>query len=162
VLGEGHEKSMTPDDWKRYHAKVGELDGKHHRRTLFRVQRGRCFYCDQKRRRQELTIDHFVLRSKGGGDNLGNKVLACAACNSTKGAAWPTRAQMVDHGILLALLGAGARQAERAPRGVRRRRETHRQRQLVAARGEVTTKALIMLDFDQVDWWCGRSRCRWR
>ncbi|KAL4853339.1 hypothetical protein ACK3TF_005685 [Chlorella vulgaris] len=41
-----------------------------------------CQYCGSNR---ELTIDHVVAQSKGGGNTWTNLVACCAACNSKKG-----------------------------------------------------------------------------
>ncbi|EFN55944.1 hypothetical protein CHLNCDRAFT_13740, partial [Chlorella variabilis] len=41
-----------------------------------------CQYCGSSR---ELTIDHVVPQSKGGGNTWSNLVACCASCNSKKG-----------------------------------------------------------------------------
>ncbi len=50
-----------------------------------------CTYCDKTLntildRALNPTVDHIVPRSRGGTDDLGNLVLACKSCNSSKGA----------------------------------------------------------------------------
>lgn len=61
---------------------------------------GRCAYCDVELHRcaaygsrkfglPEGTVDHFIPRSKGGGNSRGNRVLACSTCNEGKGATDP-------------------------------------------------------------------------
>lgn len=40
-----------------------------------------CHYCGEKAE----NVDHFVPRSKGGSNELSNKVPACCLCNSMKG-----------------------------------------------------------------------------
>jgi len=45
---------------------------------------GHCFYCGIKLDRKAMTRDHVVPRSKGGGSELGNLVIACDPCNNRK------------------------------------------------------------------------------
>lgn len=53
-----------------------------------------CVYChavlsetpDETRGALKATLDHVVARSRGGGEELNNLVLACRSCNSRKGA----------------------------------------------------------------------------
>lgn len=42
----------------------------------------KCMYCGSTK---NLTIDHIIPRSKGGGDNWFNLTLACSHCNTKKG-----------------------------------------------------------------------------
>ena len=42
----------------------------------------KCAYCDSE---ENLTIDHIVPQSKGGGDNTKNVVCCCHSCNQDKG-----------------------------------------------------------------------------
>ena len=41
-----------------------------------------CAYCGYK---ENLTIDHVVPRSKGGGDFATNVICSCKSCNNAKG-----------------------------------------------------------------------------
>lgn len=52
----------------------------------------RCHYCDAEldTRKREVTIDHVVLRGRGGLDIRWNIVPACRTCNGLKGDKWPT------------------------------------------------------------------------
>ena len=54
------------------------------RRNLFKRDRFMCQYCGVKPKSDELTIDHVVPRSRGGGSTWENCVLACIDCNHTK------------------------------------------------------------------------------
>lgn len=45
----------------------------------------RCALCGAPTRRHELTFDHVVPRSRGGGSEWANIALACAPCNGRKG-----------------------------------------------------------------------------
>ena len=63
-------------------------------RTLSRLEGSNCFYCrrdlviysftDRRNLPDRMTIDHLWPQSKGGAHELGNCVLACPYCNSTK------------------------------------------------------------------------------
>ena len=53
--------------------------------ALFRRDGHLCLYCGQSFRARELTRDHVVPRSCGGGDDWENVVSACLACNQRKG-----------------------------------------------------------------------------
>jgi 5-methylcytosine-specific restriction endonuclease McrA len=52
------------------------------RRAVFARDRWTCQYCGS---RSNLTVDHVVPRSKGGGSSWENIVTSCAPCNRRKG-----------------------------------------------------------------------------
>ena len=54
------------------------------RKAIFERDNNTCQYCGRKMRREKLTIDHIVPRSRGGGDSWSNLVLACLECNARK------------------------------------------------------------------------------
>jgi len=54
------------------------------RKAIFERDGNTCQYCGRKMRREKLTIDHIVPRSRGGGDSWSNLVLACLECNARK------------------------------------------------------------------------------
>ncbi len=58
---------------------------KFNRRNIFLRDNFTCQYCGAKPRRDELTIDHIVPRSRGGGSTWDNVALACVKCNAKKG-----------------------------------------------------------------------------
>ncbi|MEM9167763.1 MAG: HNH endonuclease [Planctomycetota bacterium] len=64
------------------------------RRNLFARDRNRCQYCGQHFPTSELSIDHVVPRSQGGGDSWTNLVCACIRCNAKKGGRTPAQANM--------------------------------------------------------------------
>lgn len=51
------------------------------RRRVFKRDGYQCGYCGSKR---NLTIDHIVPRSKGGGNTWDNLVTCCSKCNNQK------------------------------------------------------------------------------
>ena len=51
-----------------------------------------CQYCDYTG--DNLTIDHVIPRSRGGGDTWENLVSACVSCNVRKGSRTPKEANM--------------------------------------------------------------------
>jgi 5-methylcytosine-specific restriction endonuclease McrA len=61
------------------------------RRAVFARDNWTCQYCGA---RAQLTVDHVVPRSKGGGSTWDNIVASCAPCNRRKGDALPRQAGM--------------------------------------------------------------------
>lgn len=57
--------------------------------NLFARDKGHCRYCGVKITRREMTIDHYIPRSKGGTNSWKNFVLACGPCNTKKGDSMP-------------------------------------------------------------------------
>lgn len=64
------------------------------RRNLFARDRNQCQYCGTTFPTCELSIDHVVPRSSGGGDTWENLVCACIRCNARKGGRTPEQAHM--------------------------------------------------------------------
>jgi len=72
---------------------------KHHAKSL-RANRSRiykrdgheCVYCGSKR---DLTLDHVIPKSKGGGNEWTNLVTSCFKCNLKKGSKTPEEAKLV-------------------------------------------------------------------
>lgn len=64
------------------------------RRNLFARDAHRCQYCAKRFNASQLTLDHVVPRTQGGGDSWTNLVTACAVCNARKGGRTPTQAGM--------------------------------------------------------------------
>ena len=61
------------------------------RRAVFARDNWTCQYCGA---RGQLTVDHVIPPSKGGGSSWDNTVASCAPCNRRKGDALPTQAGM--------------------------------------------------------------------
>ena len=64
------------------------------RRNIFERDKNTCQYCHEIFSKSDLTIDHVVPRSKGGGDSWENLVLACVRCNVHKANRTPDEAGM--------------------------------------------------------------------
>lgn len=62
------------------------------RRNLFARDRNQCQYCGRHFPTSELSIDHVVPRSQGGGDSWTNLVCSCVKCNARKGGRTPEQA----------------------------------------------------------------------
>ena len=61
---------------------------------LFRRDRFTCAYCGQRFAERDLSCDHVVPQSRGGGWTWMNLVTACAACNGRKADRTPEEARM--------------------------------------------------------------------
>ncbi len=61
------------------------------RRAVFARDNWTCQYCGS---RSNLTVDHVIPRSKGGGSNWDNIVASCAPCNRRKGDSLPRQVGM--------------------------------------------------------------------
>ncbi len=62
------------------------------RRNLFARDRNQCQYCGRHFPTSELSIDHVLPRTQGGGDSWTNLVCACVRCNARKGGRTPEQA----------------------------------------------------------------------
>ena len=62
--------------------------------NIFARDRHRCQYCGSARRGDELTFDHVIPVSRGGGKSWNNIVTACIDCNRRKGGRTPEEAGM--------------------------------------------------------------------
>ncbi|XVJ59016.1 MAG: HNH endonuclease [Tepidisphaera sp.] len=64
------------------------------RRNLFARDRNQCQYCGKHFSTCDLSIDHVLPRTLGGGDSWENLVCACIRCNARKGGRTPDQAGM--------------------------------------------------------------------
>lgn len=62
------------------------------RRNIFERDRHTCQYCATKK--EQLTLDHIIPKSRGGGESWENLITACVKCNVKKGSRTPQEAQM--------------------------------------------------------------------
>jgi len=74
--------------------KLPRQDVKLNRRNIFARDRNRCQYCGRHHPTSELSLDHVVPRSQGGGSTWANLVCCCVACNARKGGRTPDQAHM--------------------------------------------------------------------
>lgn len=64
------------------------------RKNIFLRDRHRCQYCRKQFTSNQLTLDHVIPRSRGGGNGWTNVVAACFPCNNKKGSRTPDEAGM--------------------------------------------------------------------
>jgi len=64
------------------------------RRNLYARDGNRCQYCGNRFPTAELSIDHVMPQSRGGGNSWENLVCACVRCNARKGNRTPKEAGM--------------------------------------------------------------------
>ena len=64
------------------------------RKNIYWRDKYTCQYCAQKFTYKNLTLDHVVPKSRGGGKGWLNIVAACNTCNQKKGNKTPTEAGM--------------------------------------------------------------------
>ena len=67
---------------------------KFNRRNIFARDHNQCQYCGRKFVTSELSLDHVIPRSQGGGTTWENIVCACVECNVRKGGRTPRQANM--------------------------------------------------------------------
>ena len=67
---------------------------KFNRRNIFARDNNQCQYCGRKFIMSELSLDHVVPRSQGGGTTWDNIVCACVECNVRKGGRTPRQANL--------------------------------------------------------------------
>lgn len=79
-----------PEEYQRGH----RYGFKNTRQALLHEYANRCCYCGKKGDKAQLTIDHIIPKSKGGGDSWNNLVLACETCNALKSDRTPEEAGM--------------------------------------------------------------------
>ena len=63
-------------------------------RNIFARDGNLCQYCGKRFPTSELSLDHVLPRSQGGGSSWENIVCACVACNVRKGGRTPKQASM--------------------------------------------------------------------
>ncbi len=64
------------------------------RHSIFARDEHRCQYCGTRLPGSQLSLDHVVPRSRGGGTTWENVVCACLTCNVKKGGRTPKEARM--------------------------------------------------------------------
>lgn len=74
--------------------KVPRQTVKFNRRNIFARDHNQCQYCGRKFPTSELSLDHVIPRSQGGGTTWENIVCSCVDCNVRKGGRTPRQANM--------------------------------------------------------------------
>ena len=74
--------------------KVPKQTVKFNRRNIFARDHNQCQYCGRKHSTSELSLDHVIPRSQGGGTTWDNIVCACVDCNVRKGGRTPRQANV--------------------------------------------------------------------
>jgi len=74
-------------EYIKYRPRISKVS----RRRIFQRDNHTCQYCGTKR---NLTIDHILPRSRGGGNSWQNLTTSCSRCNSLKGDRTPSEANM--------------------------------------------------------------------
>ena len=74
--------------------KVPRQTVKFNRRNIFARDHNQCQYCGKRFPTTELSLDHVIPRSQGGGTTWDNIVCACVDCNVRKGGRTPRQANM--------------------------------------------------------------------
>jgi HNH endonuclease len=60
------------------------ISGEFSRHAVVKRDNNECQYCAKKIVRADVTIDHILPKSRGGGNSFLNCVVACKACNCKK------------------------------------------------------------------------------
>ena len=74
--------------------RIPKQDVKLNRRNIFARDHNCCQYCGKQFPTSELSLDHIVPRSQGGGSSWVNLVCCCVRCNTKKGGRTPAEAGM--------------------------------------------------------------------
>ncbi len=74
--------------------KVPRHTVKFNRRNIFARDNNQCQYCGKRFSTSDLSLDHILPRSQGGGSSWENLVCACIDCNVRKGGRTPKQAHM--------------------------------------------------------------------
>jgi 5-methylcytosine-specific restriction endonuclease McrA len=77
-----------------FYDRLPRNDVKFNRRNIFARDRNKCQYCGHRYPTSELSLDHIIPRSLGGGACWENIVCACMKCNVKKGGRTPRQARM--------------------------------------------------------------------
>ena len=67
---------------------------KFNRRNIYARDENKCQYCGKRFPTNELSLDHIIPKSIGGGTTWKNIVCACTGCNAKKGGRTPVQARM--------------------------------------------------------------------
>ncbi len=76
------------------YSRLPKQEVKFNRRNIFARDNSTCQYCGKRFSSAELSLDHIVPRSRGGGATWENIVCACLRCNVRKGGRTPEQAHL--------------------------------------------------------------------
>lgn len=65
------------------------------RKAVFKRDRFGCQYCAKLLKSGQVTVDHVIPKSMGGGSSFSNCVTSCYGCNNKKGNRTPEQANML-------------------------------------------------------------------
>lgn len=93
-LGKAHKIDDSLDSIVRLNTQVRRPAPEIHptRKGIFARDGNRCVYCGSTHR--QLTVDHVMPKSRGGGNTWENLVCCCTECNNFKGDRTPEEAGM--------------------------------------------------------------------
>ncbi len=91
--------SIPEQDIKKEKEKAREL--RKSRWWQQKLSAGRCYYCQGRFARSELTMDHVVPIARGGKSVKNNLVTACKECNSKKKYLLPMEWREYLNGVLI-------------------------------------------------------------
>jgi 5-methylcytosine-specific restriction endonuclease McrA len=74
------------------YSRLPKQEVKLNRRNIYARDANRCQYCGKRFASSELSLDHVVPRSQGGGNTWDNIVCCCVRCNVRKGGRTPDQA----------------------------------------------------------------------
>jgi len=81
-MSDSIEWEPTPEEIRKEKNKARELRASQWWKR--KKSEGICYYCKNRFKPAELTMDHIVPISRGGKNNKGNVVAACKDCNNKK------------------------------------------------------------------------------
>lgn len=70
------------------------------RLAIYNRYNGHCAYCGQHMKQKNMTVDHYVPQSKGGGNNIENLMPCCSRCNAIKALITCKHSDFVFSGIV--------------------------------------------------------------
>jgi HNH endonuclease len=77
-----------------FYDRLPKQEVKFTRRNIYARDRNKCQYCGKRFPTSELSLDHIIPRSQGGGASWENIVCCCVRCNVRKGGRTPSQARM--------------------------------------------------------------------
>lgn len=76
------------------HVKIKYSNTNFSRKVLIKRDKNTCQYCEKKLIGSQITVDHILPKSQGGGTSFTNCVVCCQLCNGKKADRTPEQAGM--------------------------------------------------------------------